>query len=178
VSDFARALAIILEEEGGWYDGSQPWDPNPTMHGITQNRYDQYLASVGRESHSVKEITDNEVETIYLVDYWQPSHAELMPWPFDLFHFDFFVNTRPSRAIATLQRTLNKALGLNLTVDGAWGPQTESAAKMPQPAGAPRIHLLERVAEYDDIVKGDPVKATPLWKEWLPRIEDLYRRFT
>jgi len=27
-------------------------------------------------------------------------------------------------------------------------------------------------------VKHDPVKVTPLWKEWIPRVANLYRRFT
>jgi lysozyme family protein len=179
VSDFPRALPIILEEEGGFYDGSQPWDANVTMHGVTQARYDQYLASVGADSHSVEQITDNEVETIYLVDYWQPSHADALPWPLSLFHFDFFVNTTPERAIAALQRTVNRTSGLTITVDGQWGPETAAAVSHGLAmALAPRTLLLERLLEYEDIVKHEPVKATPLWKEWIPRVATLYQRYT
>ncbi len=113
-----------------------------------------------------------------------PSHADGLPWPLSLFHFDFYVNTTPSRAIATLQRTVNQltASGYGvfptLAVDGQWGPQTENALRQPLPKVAPQAYLMERLLAYEDIVKGNPVKATPLWKEWIPRVADLYRRFT
>jgi lysozyme family protein len=179
VSDFPRSLPVILEEEGGWYDGSQPWDPNPTMHGVTQARYDQHRTGQGLPLQSVELISDQEVQDIYLEDYWIPSHADALPWPLSLLHFDFFVNTTPTRAIATLQRTVNRTTSLHVDVDGAWGPQTESAIRqgLPLPA-APLTLLLERLYEYEDIVKHDPVKATPLWQEWIPRVRDLYVRYT
>jgi lysozyme family protein len=170
--DFDRALSVILEEEGGWYDGSQPWDPNPTMHGITQVRYDQYRANAGLEAQSVQLISDNERDTIYLTDYWQPSHAALLPWPLSLFHFDFYVNTTPVRAIRALQRALH------VPADGVWGPQTEAATVTAGVGGMDAVRLIvERLLEYEDIVKHDPVKATPLVKEWIPRVADLYRRY-
>jgi lysozyme family protein len=178
VSDFDRALPIILEEEGGWYDGSRPWDPNPTMHGITQTTYDAYRAAKGEDSASVQNISDSEVADIYQSEYWLPSHADLLPWPLSLFHFDFFVNTTPPRAVATLQRTINQTTSLHVDVDGVWGPQTEQAIEQGLPPIAARTLLLERLLEYEDIVKHEPVKATPLWKEWIPRVADLYRRYT
>lgn len=177
MSDFPLALLIILAEEGGWYPGDQPWDPNPTMHGITQHRYDQYRAAAGLETQTVEAISDGEVETIYLVDYWHPSHADLLSWPLSLFHFDFYVNTTPARATATLQRTVNKVANLKVAVDGVWGPQTEAAVQQLSFA-APRTYLLERMVEYDDIVRGNHLLATPLWQEWLPRLARLYQRYT
>jgi len=169
----------VLEAEGGDYDGSQPWDPNPTHDGITQTEYDRHRAANEQPPQSVFQMSDAERDAIYMTDYWVPSHADALAWPMSLFQFDFYVNTAPHRAIATLQRTINRTTGLHVDVDGAWGPQTESAVRQgfPLPAG-PLTLLIERLLEYEDIVKHDPVKVTPLWKEWIPRVANLYRRFT
>ncbi|HYL22512.1 MAG TPA: glycosyl hydrolase 108 family protein [Gemmatimonadales bacterium] len=170
MSDFPKALPVILEEEGGWYDGSQPWDPNPTMHGITQARYDSYRGALGGPRQSVQLISDQEVQDIYLEDYWIPCHADALPWPASLLHFDFAVNAGPEEAITVLQRALH------VDDDGIWGPETAAAA--PRAGLVPDAMLLERLFAYELIVKKNPVKATPLWQEWIPRVNDLYRRFT
>jgi lysozyme family protein len=169
VSDFEKALPIILEEEGGWYDGSQPWDPNPTMHGITQKRYDIYCDQQVKIRATVRIINDAEVHDIYLADYWVPSHAGQLSWPFSLLHFDFAVNAGPPEAIKVLQRFLR------IADDGVWGPVTTAAVLSQQRLAADL--LLERLFAYEDIVKAHPVKATPLVHEWIPRVKNLYRRF-
>ena len=177
--DFDRALPVILEEEGGYYEGSHPWDPNPTMRGVTKATYDAYRHAKGQLAQSVQRISDAEVGDIYLTEYWIPSHAESLPWPLSLFHFDLAVNAGAAEAITVLQRTINRVTSLTLVEDGVWGPATESAVAQgfPLPA-APLRMLLERLFAYEAIVQRNPLKATPLVREWIPRVKDLARRYT
>jgi len=170
VTEFARALPVILLEEGGFYDGSQPWDPHVTMHGITQQRYDVHRGVPAVPSISVQRITDAEVKQIYLEDYWVPSHADALTWPLSLLHFDFAVNAGPEEAIRVLQRVMD------LDDDGIWGPQTAAAAALAShsvPLVA-RDLLLERLFAYNKMVLRDHTKVIPLVREWIPRMRSLY----
>jgi len=99
---FQVALTLVLENEGGWYDGSDPRDPNPTMRGVTQKTYDHYRDGIKLPRRSVKEIASFELHAIYHDLYWKPAGCEALPTPLDYLHFDFFVNTSPHVALGVL----------------------------------------------------------------------------
>lgn len=96
MADFDTALAVILNEEGGYNSA------DPSMHGVTQHTYDAYRDGYGLERQDVRMIADDEVYEIYLTNYWQASGADHLAaagnYPLALFHFDTAVNVGVARA--------------------------------------------------------------------------------
>lgn len=117
IGDFGRALPIVLRFEGGWYDGSLPGDPNPTMQGVTQRTYDKYRTAKGQPTRTVREIERTELMDLYERRYWEPCGGDQLPWPLCLVIFDTAVNMGVSRARAFLQQTRHAGPYLDLRAD-------------------------------------------------------------
>lgn len=128
----AAVFAIILENltlplEGGYYDGSGSHDPNPTLHGITQRRYDSYRRSALLEPRPVLEMEEDEQQDIYRT-YWIAAHCPELLGETDSVAlaatvFDHAVNAGPYSAVKVLQR----AVGTD--DDGDWGRESRAALK-------------------------------------------------
>lgn len=112
-------LAVTLEHEGGWSD--HPKDPGgATMKGITLTTYRRFKPNATKTD--LRNITDDEVRSIYRVDYWNKVRGEDLPAGIDLVTFDYGVNSGPSRAVKDLQRQVGAK------VDGVAGSETVSKA--------------------------------------------------
>lgn len=111
MSDFDRAVTILLEEEGGYVNN--PKDPGgETNFGISKSSYPNV---------DIAHLTPDGVKAIYFRDYWTPAHCEQMPWPLSLFVLDCAVNCGIGTAIKLLQGSLN------VNADGVFGPHTADA---------------------------------------------------
>jgi lysozyme family protein len=99
---FAAALKRTLAHEGGWYDGRDARDPNPTMKGVTQKAYDRAREAWKLPHQTVRMITEQEVERFYHDFYWVPAGCAALTEPLDAVHFDFYVNTSPHVALGVL----------------------------------------------------------------------------
>lgn len=94
LSNFDRAIPILLEEEGGLSDN--PKDPGGlTKYGISQRAY---------PSVDIRALTPATAAAIYARDYWPACGADKLPWPLCLFVFDHAVNAGSVTAIKCLQR--------------------------------------------------------------------------
>lgn len=113
MSDFVRALKIVLQHEGGWYPGG-PGDPNPTMYGITQATYDSWRTKRQLPLQTVRNIKDEELQAIYRDRYWIPAGCEPLSWPLNLLQFDAAVNHGVKRAQAFLLQTEDPVTYLGL----------------------------------------------------------------
>ncbi|MEQ1651089.1 MAG: TIGR02594 family protein [Hyphomicrobium sp.] len=164
-SSFTRALAHVLEMEGGFSD--DPYDPGgPTNKGITLGDFAKWrgetVTALSRATliAALKEIPDAAVSAIYRTRYWQPASCADLGDGVALMHFDAAVNHGIGGAI----RLLQAALGV--TADGEIGPQTLSAART-QPAHA----IIERYAE----LRRARYRALPhFWRfgrGWLRRVD-------
>ena len=115
--NFAKALAQVLQYEGGFSD--HPQDPGgATMKGVTQAVYDAWRKKGNLPTQSVRYITDVEVGAIYRQEYWAPICGDDLPAGIDFAVFDFAVNSGVSRAARTLQSVVG------VTQDGVIGPAT------------------------------------------------------
>lgn len=113
MSNFARALEVVLHHEGGYVN--HPDDPGgETIYGISRRSHPDVWAK-GRP-------TLEDAERIYHRDYWLPIKADAMPFPVALMVFDAAVNAGNRRAAMLLQRALR------VTADGSIGPVTLAAA--------------------------------------------------
>lgn len=113
MSNFARALEVVLHHEGGYVN--HPNDPGgETIYGISRRSHPDVWAK-GRP-------TLEDAKRIYHRDYWLPIKADAMPFPVALMAFDSAVNAGNRRAAILLQRALR------VTADGSIGPVTLAAA--------------------------------------------------
>jgi uncharacterized protein (TIGR02594 family) len=164
-ASFARAIAHVLEMEGGWSD--DPHDPGgPTNLGITLATFAAWSRrSVTAETFAdlraeLRRLVPADVRPIYRERYWVPSRAAELPAPLAFFHFDTAVN----HGVGGAARMLQEALGVS--VDGEIGPLTLSAA-----SAARMSRLLETYAE----VRRARYRALPhFWRfgrGWLVRVD-------
>lgn len=118
---FSRALAIILNQEGGYTDDAA--DPGGrTRHGITE-------AVARRHGYTglMHEFPLDLASEIYRANYWDACRCDDLPWPLALYVFDAAVNQGADSAIRMLQRALDTVQ------DGLIGQQTQALAKASTP---------------------------------------------
>jgi lysozyme family protein len=120
-SKYPEALRRVLVHEGGY--ANHPDDPGgETMKGVTYRVYHAYRQRKGLEPRSVRFITDQELQEIYRLQYWNQCRADDLPPGVDYVVFDGAVNSGPKQSILWLQR----ALGLPVA-DGTMGEATLAA---------------------------------------------------
>lgn len=117
MTDFDRALTIVLGHEGGYSNDHR--DPGgETMFGIT--------VTVARENgyHGpMRELPRAIAATIYRARYWQAAHCDELPWPLCLYVFDSAVNQGVGAATRMLQAALDTVQ------DGIIGQTTKRLAR-------------------------------------------------
>ncbi len=125
---FERALAHVLEMEGGFSDDR--YDPGgATNFGITIGdyaRWRQISLNSNNYAHireELRHIAPETVRSIYEKRYWEPAGCAEMPAGLALMHFDAGVN----HGIGTAIRILQAALGVD--ADGEIGPITRRAIR-------------------------------------------------
>lgn len=119
--NFAKSLALVLKSEGGWSDN--PADPGgATMKGVTLANFRRYVKADASKA-DLKQITDEQVATVYRRFYWDAVTGAELPAGIDYAVFDFAVNSGPCRAAKYLQMVVGVAQ------DGQIGPATLQALK-------------------------------------------------
>lgn len=120
---FETCLAAVFGEEGGFVHDKDDAG-GATNLGITAAT----LAAAHRQGlapHSdVTRLTREEASAIYKALYWNRAQCGRLPEPLDLLLFDAAVNCGVGTAVRFLQSALAFSTGLDIAVDGAFGPQT------------------------------------------------------
>jgi len=114
--------AFDQDAEGGFYN-----DPNagPTMRGILQSTYNDWLKANGLPAADVRNITDDQVRAIIYQMFWAAPHIDLIAAvapATSVAVADFGENIGDTRPIKALQRRIGAP-----TVDGIIGTRTVSA---------------------------------------------------
>ena len=123
MSNFDRAIAIVLAEEGGYVN--DPRDPGgETKFGISKRQYPDI---------DIAALTLSDAKDIYRRDYWDVCKCDYLPWPLCLFVFDSAVNQGVGAAVRMLQRALD------VPQDGILGLRTMAAAAKARPWHAARF---------------------------------------
>jgi len=132
VSNFPRAVAIVVGHEGGYVN--HPADPGgETKYGITKRSY---------PATDIAALTLAGAQEIYRRDYWAPLRCDEMPWAIALSVFDAGVNSGTGTAARWLQTAVKAR------ADGAIGPMTLAAVAKADPHEiaaeliARRLHLM------------------------------------
>jgi lysozyme family protein len=117
--NFARALQLVLVNEGGWSDN--PADPGgATMKGVTLANFRRYVKPSASKA-DLHAITDDQLATVYRRFYWDAVAGAQLPDGVDYAVFDFAVNSGPGRAAKYLQSVVGAGQ------DGRIGPATLAA---------------------------------------------------
>lgn len=171
-SQFASALAHVLELEGGWTE--DPYDPGgPTNLGITLATLAAHrgvtldAASFASLRQQLRGIAMSEVETIYRHRYWLPCRADELPAAIALMHFDAAVN----HGVGTAARMLQAAA--RVTVDGDIGSETLAACTDAAAAG-----ILERYADARRVRYRSLSHFWRFGRGWLARVDATLKRAT
>ena len=167
---FERALAHVLEMEGGYTD--DPYDPGgPTNFGITLTEFardkgiDLSAGNVGALKAELKAISAVTVRRIYLERYWRPASCPALPPALGFFHFDAAVN----QGVVTAARMLQQAVDADM--DGEIGPETLAAI-----AAHP---LAQTLGVYAEIRRQRYRGLSHFWrfgKGWLRRVDTTLAR--
>lgn len=172
---YTTAVIQTREHEGGWYDGSQPHDPNPTMYGVIQRTYDAYRKARGLPFRSVRLIEQHELEAIYR-GYWTGASLDVVQALAPLTAitlFDHSINAGQSTAVMMLQ------IAIGATADGGFGSQTkaalEAAVRRYGDVGLADRVTWERQRYYADLAKS--AKHRPSLLSWTVRVLKFRERF-
>lgn len=170
---FEKALSFTLRWEGGYVN--HPDDPGgATNFGVTQGVYNAFRKSKGLETQTVRIITKNEVDEIYLTNYWGRANCDDVAHVSEelaAVHFDSAVNHGVGQANKFLQRTVG------VDADGIFGNRTMTAVRLAVSKGDDVVsgYIGQREIFYRTLVHNKP-KMGVFLKGWLNRIESL-RKF-
>src|SRR3990172_6283331 len=153
MTPFDRALAFVLESEGGFVDDLA--DPGgATKHGVSL-RAVRHLDADGVagldfdldldgdvDADDIRLITLAQAEEFYRVHYWTPARCDVLPWPVSLVAFDAAVN----QGVSTAARVLQRAVGAD--VDGVIGPKTLARLAAAAPSSVARSMIVGRLDRY------------------------------
>lgn len=170
MGDFAKSLASVLREEGGYVNN--PHDPGgATMRGVTQRVYDAFRRNVGLPILWVKKITMGEVEEIYRSQYWEKIWGDKVPDGVDLMLLDEAVNSGVARAVKDLQGEIG------VHEDGIFGHLTLEALLaqsdmrlLIKRLANRRLGFLRRLATWRFFSKGWSARCQRVQAEALERV--------
>ncbi len=162
---FERALAHVLEMEGGYDD--DPYDPGgPTNLGITLAVYahskgvELTADNIGALKSELKQIPVETARRIYRDRYWLAAACRQLPPPLAVFHFDTAVNHGVDGAARMLQQAVK------VDSDGEIGPATLAAI-----AARP---IQQTLGAYAEIRRQRYRSLAHFWrfgKGWLRRVD-------
>lgn len=151
--NYENCLKCVLDSEGGYIN--HPSDPGgATNFGITKQAWADYL-KIPVSNLDIKNLDNKLVADFYKKKYWDVCKCDLLPAGIDYCVFDYAVHSGPSRAIKTLQKSLD------LVVDGIIGSQTLSKVQnlkdkkiIVMRICAQRMVFLKSLAQYPIFGKG------------------------
>lgn len=140
--NFRRALAHVLEHEGGYVD--HPVDPGgATNLGITRRTFARWRGVSPwwkLPKSEVRTLTRREAGQIYKAGYWNAVRGDALPAGVDYAVFDYAVNSGVARAARDLQRVTGAR------ADGVVGPMTLKAVSRHHPKTVIRRLLQKRMS--------------------------------
>lgn len=124
---FNMAYDKLVRVEGGYTNGKNQVDDEPTNMGIKQSTLEKYLRnnSTKHFPSNVRDLTASQVKEIYKNQYWDNTNiGKINNDRIRNAVFDMGVMSGSVISTKTLQQTLNEVFGEMLPVTGYLGKQT------------------------------------------------------
>lgn len=173
MANFQQALSLTLQNEGG-YQALSADNGNynslgqlvGTNFGISAPTYERYLGHPPTVS-DMKNMSLDTATAIYQADYWNSeSFSSLNSQSIANQLFDINVLQGPGAMAKLAQQALN-AIGISITVDGAFGPATRSAINSATSSGK-EVDLNNQLAD----LRGSALGST--FAGWATRAESYF----
>lgn len=180
--DFKMAVTFSLKWEGGKnFDDVngvpvlKPYARNdkggPTAYGITIPTLKcAYAAGIVKHDDICK-LTPDEAKAIYRKNFWERYGWGELRWPASLCCLDVSIN---HGGFAWILQRACKALGVDLAIDGKFGPRTFAALKSLGAKTLAAEIMKQRKVYYEKIIARDP-KQKVHWEGWMNRLRDMAR---
>ena len=143
----------------------------PTAFGITIPTLKCAHASGVVKHADICKLTPDEAKAIYRKNFWERYGWGELRWPVSLCCLDVSIN---HGGFAWILQRACKALGVDLAIDGKFGPRTFAALKSLEPKTLAAEIVAQRKAYYEKIVAGDPGQKVHL-EGWMNRLNDMAR---
>lgn len=165
---FEQAYNKLQEPEGGYTDGKDQVDDEPTNMGIKQSTLDRYANKHPEKKFptDVKYLTATQAKEIYKNEYW--DNTRIPEIKNDRIRDAVFDMNVMGGAGKTVQRALNSFLDANLVVDGAIGSETIKSINA-VPDNAVNEFMVALKSERIDYLKGTKNWVTAK-NGWLKRV--------
>jgi len=168
LNNFQKSLQYVLESEGLFTDN--PLDAGgATMKGITLETYRIYKKNTHLTPNDLEQISDMDVSTIYLNQYWNACRCSDLPSGIDYCVFDMAINSGTGMSVKLLQ----KSVGTD--IDGVFGSITLALTKGKDQLGLIRAFSDQKESFYRNIVAKRPSQSVFI-NGWLARINDVQER--
>ena len=165
LNNFEKSLQYVLASEGLFTDN--PLDSGgATMKGITLDTYRLFKKNTHLTPNDLKNISDADISTIYLNQYWNACRCSELPSGIDYCVFDASVNMGYGRATKILQESCGA------TPDGALGSISMALIRQSDRNLLIKTFSEKKEAFYKSIVANKPSQSIFL-KGWLARIESV-----
>ena len=180
--DFKMAVTFSLKWEGGKnFDDVngvpvlKPYARNdkggPTAYGITIPTLKcAYAAGIVKHDDICK-LTQDEAKAIYRKNFWDRYGWGELRWPASLCCLDVSIN---HGGFAWILQRACKTLGVDLAIDGKFGPRTFAALKSLGAKTLAAEIVKQRKVYYEKITARDP-KQKVHWEGWMNRLRDMAR---
>lgn len=165
MADFNRALAYVLQQEGGYSDNPND-SGGPTNYGITQA-----VAQAHGYTGDMQDIDMDTVSSIYQSDYWDNWNLGQIPAQ-GLATSIFSLHVNMGGGAATVVQAALADLGWTGNQDGAWGPQTLAGVLAADANGLTTAISQEAANYYQDLAARKP-KDQEFLAGWLSRAAQL-----
>lgn len=159
-SNFDKALAAVLQHEGGFVHNSA--DPGGmTNLGCTKKVWEEWAGHDVNE-RAMRALTPSDVAPLYKQKYWDKVHGDDLPNGVDYIMFDTAINSGPGRAVKFLQGCVGADM------DGALGPKTLALV-----AAADKKELVEDYAKRRLSFLTDLPTWSTFGKGWSRRVNEV-----
>ena len=168
LNNFEKSLQYVLASEGGFVDNKAD-SGGATMKGITLDTYRLFKKNTHLTPNDLKNISDADISTIYLNQYWNACRCSELPNGIDYCVFDMAINSGTGMSVKLLQ----KSVGTD--IDGVLGSITLALIKGKDQLGLIRAFSDQKESFYRNVVAKRPSQSVFI-DGWLARINDVQER--
>ncbi len=168
MSNFDKAISIVLAHEGSTFSNTSGDNGGPTKYGITIPTYTDF-DGLPHDEDDIRALTERKAKDIYLKQFWTPMCLQGLS-------DQRLATIILDQAVLCGKRTITKRLQelVGTMSDGIMGPQTIAACESMNTNNLIIDFLQVQMLSYNLLVEKNPDQIKFL-KGWQTRVLSLYK---